>query len=223
MSKFGGLRASVTPHMIEVLTDALDSCDLPDSVKAGSEFGDGHVIEVAHLRQLCQSANAAKPGSLSLHNLMKGSELSMAPLPQRERNPELVARLERIKANLAHKEYDQLVGNVSRKEDREPSLGQQYRQVTIQTTVILNSFITVIGSFFFAFFACRYIGLDLVAQVSAGLFVGTLVFFADLYFIMRDEFGKERGVPESTKRSLSGPRTMPSAKQEVETISARKR
>lgn len=40
------------------------------------------------------------------------------------------------------------------------------REVTKQTTVILNSFLTVIGSFVFVFFACRYIGLDVVAVSS---------------------------------------------------------
>jgi uncharacterized membrane protein len=54
-----------------------------------------------------------------------------------------------------------------------------------QLWTVVNFIVTVVGAFMFAFCAAGAVGYSLPTCVFAGLFVGVLVFIADLYFLVK--------------------------------------
>ncbi|PWS22344.1 hypothetical protein DKP78_18880, partial [Enterococcus faecium] len=73
------------------------------------------------------------------------------------RNPELVARLEKIKAKLANEEYNRMTRNVNTQEiSRRGTLADFGRQVHSAKTAVVTVFnflVTVVAAF-----ACAYLG-----------------------------------------------------------------
>ncbi|VDN41509.1 unnamed protein product [Gongylonema pulchrum] len=71
---------------------------------------------------------------------------------------------------------------------------QEMKAVNRQLTVVLNTLLTVAGGFFFGYFGISYaypsLHLDMTTRMILGLLIGAIVFFADLYFIVKgmDDF-----------------------------------
>ncbi|KAM7088182.1 transmembrane protein 199 isoform 3-T3 [Ciconia maguari] len=91
---------------------------LPAGLRAELEAAlasEGAVVPFSLLRRLHAALREA--GSpLYLHELLEGSEIDLPEVPVPPRNPELVARLERIKAKLANEEYRRMTRNITGQE-----------------------------------------------------------------------------------------------------------
>ncbi|XP_065550894.1 transmembrane protein 199 isoform X3 [Lathamus discolor] len=73
---------------------------------------EGSLVPFRLLRSLHAALrDAGSP--LRLHELLEGSEIHLPEVPVPPRNPELVARLERIKARLANEEYRRMTRDVT--------------------------------------------------------------------------------------------------------------
>ncbi|XP_064250879.1 transmembrane protein 199 isoform X1 [Passer domesticus] len=80
---------------------------------------EGGLVPFSALRRLHAALREA--GSpLHLHELLEGCEIHLPEVPVPPRNPELVARLERIKAKLAHEEYQRMTRNITGQEMNGP-------------------------------------------------------------------------------------------------------
>ncbi|MEE6469142.1 hypothetical protein FKM82_008518 [Ascaphus truei] len=97
----------------ELLLRALreESSRLPPDSKTEAEEvlnrGPGAVVSFRVLRDLHDALR--KRGSHQyLHELLEGSDIHLPAVEIPQRNPELVARLEKIKAKLANEEYKQI-------------------------------------------------------------------------------------------------------------------
>uniref|UniRef100_A0A914EAU2 Uncharacterized protein n=1 Tax=Acrobeloides nanus TaxID=290746 RepID=A0A914EAU2_9BILA len=79
----------------------------------------------------------------------------------------------------------------------------EIRAANRQMTAIFNTILTVGGAFVFGFFGIEYAAprykLDIALRMLIGLVLATVVFFADLYFIIKnmdmDEKPKNTGQP----------------------------
>lgn len=64
------------------------------------------------------------------------------------------------------------------------------RSVNRQMIAVINTLLTVGGAFAFGFFginmAYSHLNLDIATRMLLGLFFGTIVFFADIYFIVKN-------------------------------------
>ncbi|XP_074888797.1 vacuolar ATPase assembly protein VMA12 isoform X2 [Buteo buteo] len=91
---------------------------LPAGLRAELEAAlasEGALVAFSLLRRLHAALREA--GSpLYLHELLEGSEIDLPEVPVPPRNPELVARLERIKAKLANEEYRRMTRNITGQE-----------------------------------------------------------------------------------------------------------
>ncbi|ELT98781.1 hypothetical protein CAPTEDRAFT_191829 [Capitella teleta] len=126
---------------------------------------------------------------LYLHELLEGSEVYLHETESRTRDPELEARVQKLKDELAQREYEQMTKNVGFQQKRNPeeSIGKQVRSLNKQLIHIFNFLLTVVGSFMFAYKATEY-SLEkpnIAVQICSGMVVGTAVFFADLYFLVK--------------------------------------
>ncbi|KFO86489.1 Transmembrane protein 199, partial [Buceros rhinoceros silvestris] len=137
---------------------------------------------------------------LYLHELLEGSEIHLPEVPVPPRNPELVARLERIKAKLADEEYRRMTRNITGQEVNGTlaEFGRQVRSVKAVVITIFN-FIVTVG----AAFACTYLGSHQAAaaarphpqpcfslilcpqRVLSAVIVASVVGLAELYVMVR--------------------------------------
>ncbi|XP_075296081.1 vacuolar ATPase assembly protein VMA12 isoform X1 [Opisthocomus hoazin] len=126
---------------------------------------EGALVPFSLLRRLHAALREA--GSpLYLHQLLEGSEIHLPEVPVPPRNPELVARLERIKAKLANEEYRRMTRNITGQEMNGTlaEFGRQVRSVKAVVITVFNFIVTVAAAF-----ACAYLGSQYVFAESAAV------------------------------------------------------
>ncbi|XP_068945930.1 transmembrane protein 199 [Petaurus breviceps papuanus] len=126
---------------------------------------------------------------LFLHELLEGSEIYLPEVVRPPRNPELVARLERIKVQLANEEYQRMTRNVScqapRRHGTLADFGRQVRSVKAVVISIFNFIITVAAAFTCTYLGSQYIFSEMAARVLAAVIVASVVGLAELYIMVR--------------------------------------
>ncbi|XP_052659872.1 transmembrane protein 199 isoform X1 [Harpia harpyja] len=141
---------------------------LPAGLRAELEAAlasEGALVAFSLLRRLHAALREA--GSpLYLHELLEGSEIDLPEVPVPPRNPELVARLERIKAKLANEEYRRMTRNITGQEMNGTlaEFGRQVRSVKAVVITIFNFIVTVVAAF-----ACTYLGSQYVFVETAAV------------------------------------------------------
>lgn len=84
------------------------------------------------------------------------------------------------------------------------------REVNRQVIAVVNTVITVGGAFAFGFFGVTYthqhMHLDIATRILIGLVLATIVFFADLYFIVKN-------MGQDEKKNSHIPPTVPKKKK----------
>ncbi|KAE9419528.1 hypothetical protein Angca_006604, partial [Angiostrongylus cantonensis] len=99
--------------------------------------------------------------------------------------------LRRTQENLAYKRIVRSVDASQKygKVDHLENFGAELRIVNRQLISVVNVVITVAGAFFFGFSGVQYaypqLHLDIATRFIIGLVPATVVFFADLYFILK--------------------------------------
>ncbi|XP_028938337.1 transmembrane protein 199 [Ornithorhynchus anatinus] len=148
----------------------------------------GALLPFALLRKLLPRLRA--PGSpLYLHELLEGSEIYFPEVVKPPRNPELVARLERIKARLANEEYRRITQNVSCQGPRQTGtlvdVGRQVRSVKAVVITVFNFIVTVAAAFTCTYLGSQYVFTEMAARVLAAVIVASVVGLAELYVMVR--------------------------------------
>uniref|UniRef100_A0A8C5SSB4 Transmembrane protein 199 n=1 Tax=Laticauda laticaudata TaxID=8630 RepID=A0A8C5SSB4_LATLA len=105
-------------------------------------------------------------------------------------NPELVARMEKIKAQLANEEYKQMTRNINCQvrgtcKGTLADLGRQVRSAKAVTVTLLNFLVTVGATFACAFLGSQCIFAEAAARVIAAVIAASVVGLAELYVMVR--------------------------------------
>uniref|UniRef100_A0A8C0IBI4 Transmembrane protein 199 n=1 Tax=Bubo bubo TaxID=30461 RepID=A0A8C0IBI4_BUBBB len=103
------------------------------------------------------------------------------PFPQ---NPELVARLERIKAKLANEEYRRMTRNITGQHHR-LSPFSPVRSVKAVVITIFNYIVTVVAAFACTYLGSQYVFAETAARVLSAVIVASVVGLAELYVMVR--------------------------------------
>ena len=126
-----------------------------------------------------------------LHEILTGCDLFVPAYIEPERNPELNERVERLKAQQANREYDEMTKNVSfnrlRSNKSTDSFVPDMKSMQGQLITIANVFLTIGGAFVFGYKVIEYSAgtQHFVLQISFGLFCALIVAIADLYFLFK--------------------------------------
>ncbi|XP_048221543.1 transmembrane protein 199 isoform X1 [Perognathus longimembris pacificus] len=130
-----------------------------------------------------------RDSTLYLHELLEGSEIYLPEVVKPPRNPELVARLEKIKIQLANEEYKRITRNVTCQDSRYvgtlSDLGKQVRTVKSLVITIFNFIVTVAAAFVCTYLGSQYIFTEMASRVLAALIVASVVGLAELYVMVR--------------------------------------
>ncbi|NXP06650.1 TM199 protein, partial [Thinocorus orbignyianus] len=160
--------------------------ELPAELRAELEealASPGAVVPFSLLRKL--SAALREAGSpLYLHMLLEGSEIHFPEVPVPPRNPELVARLERIKAKLANEEYQRMTRNIT-SQSRRLLPFSAVRSVKAVVITIFNFIVTVVAAFACTYLGSQYVFAETAARVLSAVIVASVVGLAELYVMVR--------------------------------------
>ncbi|XP_037664936.1 transmembrane protein 199 [Choloepus didactylus] len=161
-----------------------------------SRSGSGCLVPFRLIRDLHQHLRE-RDSTLYLHELLKGSEIYLPEVVKPPRSPELVARLEKIKIQLANEEYKRITRNVTCQDSRHgrtlSDLGKQVRSVKALVITIFNFIVTVAAAFICTYLGSQYIFTEMASRVLAALIVASVVGLAELYVMvqaMEGEFGE---------------------------------
>ncbi|XP_052472789.1 transmembrane protein 199 [Carassius gibelio] len=135
---------------------------------------------------------------LYLHELFEDSTLHLPEVIRPPRNPQLVARLEKIQAKLANEEYKRITRNVNPQEMHHhgtlADFGRQVRSVKAVVVTLLNFLVTVVAAFACSYLGSQYIFTETTARVIAAVIAASVVGLAELYVLVRTMEG-ELGEP----------------------------
>lgn len=186
----------------------------PEKVQLGSAdirwLGDylKTVIElVRHLQKKTCLIVTLQKQTVHLHELMKGSEVQLPKLaPDPPRNPELQARIERLRKEQEQREYEKMVHNVSHvKEFKENSIAAEckihkthfyasansfsdaVKLMNTQLIEVLGFVVSLFAAFAFGFTGINYMvgPLDYGIRALLGVVIALIVAVAELYFLAR--------------------------------------
>ncbi|XP_072163600.1 transmembrane protein 199-like [Diadema setosum] len=141
------------------------------------------------VRKVHELLSAGSSG-IYLHELLEGAEIYHPPLEPPKRNPELVARLERLKAEQEDKQYREMTKNVNvQTYGKSPlsQIGKDVRSFQAQMVGVVNMVLTIVGAFVFGYMAAWYRSQPVITCVSTGLALALVVAVADVYFFIKFE------------------------------------
>ncbi|NWR81670.1 TM199 protein, partial [Centropus unirufus] len=99
-------------------------------------------------------------------------------------NPELVARLERIKAKLANEEYRRMTRNVTGQHNH-LSPFPPVRSVKAVVITVFNFILTVVAAGACTYLGSQYVFAETAARVLSAVIVASVVGLAELYVMVR--------------------------------------
>ncbi|KRZ19326.1 EH domain-containing protein 1 [Trichinella zimbabwensis] len=127
------------------------------------------------------------PNEVSVYKWLRSGEIILPTLPKRERNPELEARIQKLKKEQEQREYDRMTSNVDvvqlhRQRNKFGSFQQDLAILNRQLIIILNTLLTVICSFIFGFYSVQFVSpsSDYALRVAVGLLFAIVVFLSDI-------------------------------------------
>lgn len=124
-----------------------------------------------------------------LHELLEDSSLHLPQYVKPPRNPELVARLEKIKTKLANEEYSRITRNVNAQEtNRSGTLadfGREVRSVKAVVVTVFNFLVTVVAAFACSYMGSQYLFTETTARVISAVIAASVVGLAELYVLVR--------------------------------------
>lgn len=133
-----------------------------------------------------------------LHEFLEDGSLYLPEVVKPPRNPELVARLEKIKAKLANEEYNRMTRNVNTHEmSRSGGLaefGREVRSVKAVVVTVFNFLVTIVAAFACSYMGSQYIFMETTSRVIAAVIAASVVGLAELYVLVRTMEG-ELGEP----------------------------
>ncbi|XP_053131173.1 transmembrane protein 199 [Hemicordylus capensis] len=164
---------------------------LPPELQAELEAalaGEDPRLSFALLRRLHQARREAGSQEF-LHELLEDSEIFLPEARKPPRNPELVARLEKIKAQLANEEYKRMTRNINCQEGNRfgtlAVMGRQVRSSKALVVTILNFIVTVAATFACTYLGSQYVFTEMAARVLSAVIVASVVGLAELYVMVR--------------------------------------
>ncbi|XP_033027486.1 transmembrane protein 199 [Lacerta agilis] len=151
-----------------------------------------------HLVRKLHRALREAGSQVYLHELLEGSEIFLPEEKKPPRNPELVARLEKIKAKLANEEYKKITRNINCQELNRygtlADLGRQVRSTKALVVAVVNFLVTVGATFACTYLGSQYIFVEMAPRVLSAVVVASIVGLAELYVMVRNLEG-ELGEP----------------------------
>eukprot|EP00058_Branchiostoma_floridae_P026784 XP_002612275.1 hypothetical protein BRAFLDRAFT_104890 [Branchiostoma floridae] len=103
-------------------------------------------------------------------------------------NPELVARLERLKREQENRQYAQMTRDMGKKPGQGAlsDFGSEAKEVKVYLMALINFMVSVAAAFTFGYVGSEYaFGASVTLRVMTGIILATMVAMADIYFMAK--------------------------------------
>lgn len=179
--------------------DALKNSDNPD-----------YSISISDFKWLYSKLTPEK--KRSVYKYIRVNDIVL-PAPQMlPRNPELQARIEKLKLIAAEQEYRTMTKNVdtSRVKQPEDTISSQLREMNRQLIAVLQVIVSISAGFAFGFNGVEYIvgRLSEQTRIFLGLSCAGIIMIAEMYFLIKkidfDEKSIDTAKKSVTIRELNG-------------------
>ncbi|XP_043198086.1 transmembrane protein 199-like [Amphibalanus amphitrite] len=148
-----------------------------------------------------------------LFDLLAGGTMELPSPVTQERNPELEARCQRLRAEQEERSYRKMVRNVDSNRFKEPSLeiGKQMREVNAQLVEVGQVVFSVGAAFLFGYMATAVAagGASTATRILAGLAAALVVLVAEGYFLLRYLSYADDPPPARPAAKTAGPSASP--------------
>ncbi|XP_032823503.1 vacuolar ATPase assembly protein VMA12 [Petromyzon marinus] len=186
------MTARVRDAFSSALRDESLAGELRAELEAALREQDG-AVPFTTLRHL-HGASRSQQEPLYLHELLEGSELYFPEPEKPARNPELVARLEKLKAQQDNAEYRRMVRNVDCKRLNQygsiEDIGKEMKSVKAMVVTMFNFLITVVAAYVCVYLASQYVLPNTTSRVLAGVIAASVVGLAELYALVKTVEGE---------------------------------
>lgn len=179
--------------IVECLGECSDVSEGIKQIQLG-EYSDSEILlsisDIKWLYQYLQHGGVKKDGTVVyIHELLEGSEIKLPELEVIPRNPELEARIQKLKVEQAEREYKAMTKAVDGVRVRLPedSIGYQLKQINRQLIAVLQFVFSVVAAFVFGFLGIQLIvgELDFGFRLLLGVICGLIVALAEIYFLAK--------------------------------------
>ncbi|CAG5114914.1 unnamed protein product [Candidula unifasciata] len=183
----------VTGHIREAAEKALHCRSVTDDLKKEcqemlQEENGKTLVSTTVLRDI-YTALRGDGQKIFLHEIIKDAEFMPQTVSPPTRNPQLEARIQKLRIEQENKEYRRMTRNVNQKVQTTFTFQEEVKAMNRQLIMMINFLITVAAGFAFGYKGIEMmVGKVFAMQMMSGLIVALIVFFVDLYFLLRYGF-----------------------------------
>nr|XP_033333013.1 transmembrane protein 199 [Megalopta genalis] len=143
--------------------------------------------DIRWLNKYLEDHRRTKKENVYLHELLEETDIKL-PIPKvTPRNPELEARIKKLKAQQDAREYQAMTKNVDsiRKNYPEDTISYQMKQINKQLIAVAQFIFSVLAGFAFGFIGVELIvgNLDFGFRLLLGIICASIIALAEIYFL----------------------------------------
>ncbi|XP_029039129.1 transmembrane protein 199 [Osmia bicornis bicornis] len=163
--------------------------------------------DIRWLNKYLEEYRTTKMESIYLHELLEEADIQLPTPKLVPRNPELEARIQKLKAQQNAREYQAMTKSIdsNRRHFPEDSISYQMKQINRQLIAVAQFVFSVVAGFVFGFKGVELIigNLDFGFRLLLGIICALIIALAEIYFlaIKLNEDGYET-VPQPMPKKL---------------------
>ncbi|XP_076284023.1 vacuolar ATPase assembly protein VMA12 [Lasioglossum baleicum] len=143
--------------------------------------------DIRWLNKYLENYRKTRKDKVYLHELLEGTDIRLPTPKVIPRNPELEARIKKLKAQQDAKEYQAMTKNVdsTRKHLPEDTISYQMKQINKQLIAVAQFIFSVLAGFAFGFIGVELIvgSLDFGFRLLLGIICALIIALAEIYFL----------------------------------------
>lgn len=185
-------------RFIQILQELQNAYGVPDSLKhkiSSDICSETSISLTTQEVKWCHTKMRERGIPERVHELLSESEIVLPKYEPPPRNPELEARIQRLRFEQENREYKEMVKSVDPTRCKGvgdlSDIGRDLRSVNKQMVSGMQYLISVVGTFFAIFIIVGWYNPDYGVRALTALISALLVGVAELFFVIREDLREE--------------------------------
>lgn len=184
-------------QFVQILQELQNSIGVPDSLKqklSADICSENKINLTTQEVKWCHTKMRERGIPARVHELLSESEIILPKYEPPPRNPELEARIQRLRFEQENREYKEMVKSVDSAQREASDLGDIGRDLRTVNKQIISGFqylVSIVGTFFGIFIIVGWAYHDYGVRVMLATISALLVGLAELYFVIREDLREE--------------------------------
>ncbi|XP_033232137.1 transmembrane protein 199 [Belonocnema kinseyi] len=188
------LKVKPTAKLIDFVAKQVKKKDVPENLialKSSSKKPETLLTlkDLKWLSSYLEEQRKSSENKIYLHELLEGADVTLPEPEVKPRNPQLVARLEKLQAQQNARDYASMTKGVNpyRRFYPEDSIAAQMKEMNKQLIAIFQFVSTVLAGFAFGFLGIELIvgDLDFGFRLLLGIIISLIIALAEIYFLAK--------------------------------------